>query len=388
MRSNPTRAFRFAAVVATCWFATLAGVGLSLAQTTSKAPAKTKLEDQVPSTARSAFDGAGIKVSSLGLSFPEEQELSKAVKETLANKKKLVLADRELFGQESRLEEIKAQIETLNQRHTLLSAQLANVTDTLTNNRLVGELDAIEGLIRTGTTQQQKQQEIVKTARGKSSDLREEFVVELLGMRELADKIVRRWETAAVDSDLKKALDETNTATGKTWALKPSQQFVAAEKQLKALEEAMISESIKLRNDGGSLWVDVSINGKKSEEFVVDSGASLISIPIKLATTLGIEPKDTDPDVTVSLADGSTVDGKRIKIENVRVGKFVVEEVECVVLGPEAIAAPPLLGLSFLGQFKFEVDTSKNELKLVKVDSGEQRPATKGKTKSKVKKKA
>ncbi len=150
----------------------------------------------------------------------------------------------------------------------------------------------------------------------------------------------------------------------------------------------MISESIKLRNDGGSLWVDVSINGKKSEEFVVDSGASLISIPIRMATALGIEPKDSDPDVTVSLADGSTVDGKRIKIGNVRVGKFVVEEVECVVLGPEAVAAPPLLGLSFLGQFKFEVDTSKSELKLVKVDSGEQRPATKGKAKSKVKKKA
>lgn len=362
----PSLAVPFFSPVACCW-------GLP----THKPPSKGKIEDQVPAAARSAFEGAGLKVSSLGLAFPEEQELSKAVKDTLSNKKKLVLADRERFGQENKLEEIKAQIEALNQRHTLLSTQLANVTDTLTNNRLVGELNALEGLIRTGSTQQQKQQDAVKTSRGKASDIREEFVVELLGMRELADKVVRRWETAAADPALKKALDETNTATGKTWALKPSQAFTAAEKQLKALEESMISESIKLRNDGVSLWVDVSINGKKSEEFVVDSGASSISIPVRMATALGIEPKDSDPDVTVSLADGSTVDGKLIKIENVRVGKFIVEQVECVVLGPEAIAAPPLLGLSFLGQFKFEIDTSKNELKLVKVDSGEQRPATK-----------
>jgi clan AA aspartic protease (TIGR02281 family) len=357
------------------------------AQATAKAPSKGKIEDQVPAAARSAFEGAGLKVSSLGLAFPEELELSKAVKDTLSNKKKLVLADRELFGQESKLEEIKAQIEALKQRHTLLNAQLANVTDTFTNNRLVGEINTAVGLIDAGTTQQQKQLDVVKTARGKATDIREEFVVEILGMRELADKVVRRWETAAADPALKKALDETNSATGKTWALKPSQQFVASEKQLKALEESMISESIKLRNDGGSLWVDVSINGKKSEEFVVDSGASSISIPVRMATALGIEPKDSDPDVTVSLADGSTVDGKLIKIENVRVGKFVVEQVECVVLGPEAIAAPPLLGLSFLGQFKFEVDTSKSELKLVKVDSGEQRPATKAKGKVKTKKK-
>jgi clan AA aspartic protease (TIGR02281 family) len=358
------------------------------AQATAKAPSKGKIEDQVPAAARSAFEGAGLKVSSLGLAFPEELELSKAVKDTLSNKKKLVLADRELFGQESKLEEIKAQIEALKQRHTLLNAQLANVTDTFTNNRLVGEINTAVGLIDAGTTQQQKQLDVVKTARGKATDIREEFVVEILGMRELADKVVRRWETAAADPALKKALDETNSATGKTWALKPSQQFVASEKQLKALEESMISESIKLRNDGGSLWVDVSINGKKSEEFVVDSGASSISIPVRMATALGIEPKDSDPDVTVSLADGSTVDGKLIKIENVRVGKFVVESVECVVLGPEAIAAPPLLGLSFLGQFKFEVDTSKSELKLVKVDSGEQRPATKAKGKVKTKKKS
>jgi len=76
-----------------------------------------------------------------------------------------------------------------------------------------------------------------------------------------------------------------------------------------------------------------------------------------------------------------------IKLASVRVGKFTVEDVECCVLGREAPDAPPLLGMSFLGQFKFEVDAQQAELKLVKVDSGEPVPKEKSGPKSKMKKK-
>ncbi len=182
MRSNPSRVVRFAAVVAPAGSSPSRSSASPSRKSTTKAPAKTKLEDQVPSTARSAFDGAGIKVSSLGLSFPRSRSCPRRQGHARQQEKARAGGPRVVrAGEQTRRDQ--AQIETLNQRHTLLSAQLANVTDTLTNNRLVGELDAIEGLIRTGTTQQQKQQEIVKTARGKASDLREEFVVELLGMR-------------------------------------------------------------------------------------------------------------------------------------------------------------------------------------------------------------
>ena len=58
----------------------------------------------------------------------------------------------------------------------------------------------------------------------------------------------------------------------------------------------------------------------------------------------------------VTLADGRKVPAMMIKLDSVKVGKFTVQDVECCVLGPDAIDAPALLGMSFLGQFKFELD--------------------------------
>ena len=59
-----------------------------------------------------------------------------------------------------------------------------------------------------------------------------------------------------------------------------------------------------------------------------------------------------------------------VTVPSLRVGKFTVDNVRCAVLGPEATEAEPLLGLSFLKQFRFEIDTQKSTLTMVKVDEG------------------
>jgi hypothetical protein len=51
---------------------------------------------------------------------------------------------------------------------------------------------------------------------------------------------------------------------------------------------------------------------------------------------------------------------------------------------PRAVNAPALLGMSFLDQFKFEIDSEKMELKMLKVDSGEKK-ASPSKSKKPVK---
>jgi clan AA aspartic protease (TIGR02281 family) len=126
------------------------------------------------------------------------------------------------------------------------------------------------------------------------------------------------------------------------------------------------------------LLVTVTVNGKHRQEMTVDSGATSISLPYAMAKELGMEPKSTDPKVTCVLADGSEVEGTRSTINSVRVGKFTVDAVECVVLSREAVNATPLLGMSFLGNFKFEIDKQKSELRMVKVDSGDAPPKSKG----------
>ena len=130
-----------------------------------------------------------------------------------------------------------------------------------------------------------------------------------------------------------------------------------------------MSESIKLTEDSGTFLVSVLIDGKHTQEMVVDSGATSISLPFAMAKEMGLEPNSGDRKVRVQLADGSEVDGFLKTIPTVRVGKFTVDDVECIVLSPAAVKAMPLLGMSFLGNFKFEIDKNRAELKMVKIDA-------------------
>jgi aspartyl protease family protein len=103
---------------------------------------------------------------------------------------------------------------------------------------------------------------------------------------------------------------------------------------------------------------------------IIDSGASIVALPHEMALACGLEPGSEAPNIRLILADGRPIEAKGITIDSLRVGKFTVENVECGVLGPEAVAAKPLLGMSFLREFKFELNTQRRTLTMVKVDEG------------------
>lgn len=326
----------------------------------------------------------GLRINGSNLALNLDSDVIKEVKELAKFKRALMLADRERYAVEAEVEGVKQRISELRKRHTILSAQLANVTDTVSNNRLVGELNTTAGVIEALGEQQTQLADKAKLARGKANEIREDFVKTLLELRQNSDRAFQKWESLAADKSVMAAVEMAASQTGKKLVVKPSAPLVAADRQLKSYEEAVISESIPLENERGNLWVNVVINGKPVERMVVDSGASAVSVSYELAKKLEIIPKETDPDVMVGLADGRRIPGKMVKLATVRVGKFTAENVECIVLGEQAIEAPPLLGMSFLGQFKFELDAAQSQLKMVKVDSGEPEPSstrTKKKTK-------
>ena len=82
-------------------------------------------------------------------------------------------------------------------------------------------------------------------------------------------------------------------------------------RRLKQLEDTVLSEAIDLRDDGGkTIRVSVVVNGKYQEEMVLDSGASLISLPSAIATKFGLKPREKDPRITLQLADGREIEGR------------------------------------------------------------------------------
>jgi aspartyl protease family protein len=362
-------------------------VAAALAAADSK-PAKSGAKpDPIPAEARKVLEEAGLKVTTTGLSLPEEIEVSKSLREMAKRKKTLMGADREVYAAQRNLDAIKDQIRELKLQYKNLNIELTNATNAVANNKIVGALNATVAEIEQQEEHSKEAEDLLKEARKKAAELRDEFIQELANLREQTEEVMKKWSALAEEEPVKQAVEAINQALGSKFALQPTSTFTGNLKQLKTLEEAIKSEAIKLENENNSFWVNVTINDKQKKRMIVDTGASAISLPDKMARDMGIKTDADGVPVIVNLADGRKVPGTMIKLNSVKVGKFTVQDVECCVLGPDATDAPALLGMSFLGQFKFEVDADRAELRLVKVDSGEPLPKDKAREKAKAKKK-
>jgi clan AA aspartic protease (TIGR02281 family) len=121
---------------------------------------------------------------------------------------------------------------------------------------------------------------------------------------------------------------------------------------------------IQLKNESGIFVVPVEINGAITLDFVVDSGASDVSLPADVVSTLirtrTISPSDFVGQQTYVLADGSEVPSDVFVIKSLKVGDNVVHNVRASIASPKATL---LLGQSFLGHFKsWSIDNAKHAL--------------------------
>jgi aspartyl protease family protein len=87
------------------------------------------------------------------------------------------------------------------------------------------------------------------------------------------------------------------------------------------------------------------INGA-SVRFVVDTGATLVSLSQAEAKRLGLDYQQGEP-VTLNTANG-TVNARKVVLQSVQVGSISVSSVEAVVV--DNLNMPTLLGMSFLNR--------------------------------------
>jgi clan AA aspartic protease (TIGR02281 family) len=124
---------------------------------------------------------------------------------------------------------------------------------------------------------------------------------------------------------------------------------------------------------GGTFAVPVTINNQLTLKFVVDSGASDVSIPTDVVSTLVRTGTISDADFlgsqTYKLADGSTVPSQRFQIRSLKVGSRTLENVTASIA---PIAGQLLLGQSFLRRFEsWSIDNGRSALIL----NGDPRPS-------------
>ena len=127
---------------------------------------------------------------------------------------------------------------------------------------------------------------------------------------------------------------------------------------------AAYSESIPLIHAHGTLQVPVVINGKVSLDFTIDSGATDVSIPASVFSTLTrngtVSPQDFLDKRMYKLADGSGEISQRFRIRSLRVGKLEIRDVIASVGDSGGL---PLLGQSFLSRLKsWSIDNERQAL--------------------------
>jgi clan AA aspartic protease (TIGR02281 family) len=142
--------------------------------------------------------------------------------------------------------------------------------------------------------------------------------------------------------------------------------FAEVERRLADFELEFVDMDIPFENDGGHMVVTALINDRVSGRFLLDTGASLLTMSDELAAQLDLALPVTST-MKMVVADGRKMDARPVILSSVRVGDAVVSNVASAVV--DARPAPGLdglLGMSFLREFLIRLDPARDKLVLEK----------------------
>jgi len=121
--------------------------------------------------------------------------------------------------------------------------------------------------------------------------------------------------------------------------------------------------SIKfIPNPSDTILLDSVLNGSVRQKFIVDTGATLVSIPSETAKALRIVPASTR-ERAISTASGIFM-AKEIIIESITINNQSVYNIPAVIIDLPDDRGLGLLGMSFLNRFKVELNSNSGELLL------------------------
>ena len=113
---------------------------------------------------------------------------------------------------------------------------------------------------------------------------------------------------------------------------------------------------------GGHYVVEVLINGSIKANLIVDTGATMVVLSDRIGRKLGVGPNSDFPTIGMSTAGGK-VKAPLFILDSLKIGSAEVLNVETTT-NPYMGDMDGLLGMSFLGEFKVEMDRQNWELTL------------------------
>lgn len=323
-----------------------------------------KYSDEVFAKAERILGDHGLRRVGNQLQAMQQGELSRMFAEETRGRRglrQLLVAVEEA---ERAASTVEMQIEMLENQLGLWNAQYAaEGNQGGRNNSLVARINAGNVELKQLVRNRDMHQGVLKTARDELRAGEAEYSERLLKMRALVGEIEKSLRSAQQVREVEIALQVIATRFATPTKLEVDPILDPLDRRLRKLEESVFEKTLSLETVGSGLAVEAVI-GQEPVRMVVDSGASLVLIPRELAEKLELKPAVDAKALRMVTADGREIPASEIIIPRMRIGKFVAENVRGAILSESLPGAQPLLGLSFLEKFRFEIDAAGKKMTL------------------------
>ena len=296
-----------------------------------------------------------------------EAEVLEAMKALRENKRK---ADRENAQRKKAEDKIAANQKFIQdgiKEYKESEKRLPKMKDVNLHNRTVTRMNALAAKVKEAID---SQKDLEEAANKVPNEGRTKYVESLAAVAPKVEALAAKYRELAADSAVKAALDKVNARANPKGALGPSPDFGKAIDEVVTWRSQLESEAIPLREYHGVYTVEAIVNGGDPLHMLLDTGASHVTLPFDVAQKLNLTPGENDPTVQMKLATGAIIEGKLMTLKSVRVGRFTVPNVSCVVLQQGLSDPPIILGTSFLNHFVVKLSQSARELYLTEVGDG------------------
>jgi clan AA aspartic protease (TIGR02281 family) len=137
------------------------------------------------------------------------------------------------------------------------------------------------------------------------------------------------------------------------------------ENEIQEVQETEGAITIRFNPGSRHIPVRVYLNGSHPFQFILDTGATLCSIPSSAVERLRISIDNTTPVRLISTA-GGIAETYEVKLKTVELEGFRISNVEALIIDIPGYRDYGLLGQNFLNNFHIEIDNQKGILRLKK----------------------
>ena len=156
-----------------------------------------------------------------------------------------------------------------------------------------------------------------------------------------------------------------------TDSTKYNPQIAELKKELNKFKEKSERRPINLNEtvvsfpvETGSIQVSAVINDIVVQDFILDTGATLVTLPSSTLEELGIHIMIDSPVHRVSTAGGIIL-AKEVEVDSINLGGCTVENLKVLVLDLPGHPDKGLLGMNFLKHFQVEIDHKKGTITMI-----------------------